>query len=145
MSGWARQVPKGTPYYEVSSKGDVRFSAFYAKIKQFGGLSIEHLYQVGLKGYPSIMAAKGKPPLKNTEPGVLYTKYKALWAMYLDENPGLLEDLRAKSNGRILTDRFATTSNNQARALSEILDETEQQPVDNIGTSSKTLLLKGDI
>jgi hypothetical protein len=145
MSGWARVVPKGAPHYEVSSRGDVRFSALYAKLKAFGGLSIEHLYQVGLKGYPSIMAAKGKPPLKNIDPDMLYAKYKELWVMYLDENPGLLEDLRTRSNGRTLTDMFATTANNQARALAEILAESEQPPMDNIGTSNKPTISEGDI
>jgi hypothetical protein len=125
MAEWARVVPKGMPHYEVSSKGDTRFSAFYAKIQAFGGHSIEHLYQVGLKGYPSIKEAKGKPPLRNKDPAILYAKYKELWVMYLNENPGLLEDLRIESEGKVLTDMFATTENNQARALAEILTETE--------------------
>jgi hypothetical protein len=124
MKEWARVVPKGTPHYEVSSKGDKRFSAFFARIKAFGGHSIEHLYQVGLKGYPDIQSAKGKPPLKNVNPEELYAKYKELWVMYLEENPDLLKELRTLSEGRVLTDMFATTENNQAKALAEILSET---------------------
>jgi hypothetical protein len=124
MVEWARVVPKGEPYYEVSSQGDKRFSAFFARIESLGGWSIEHLYQVGLKGYPSIKEAKGKPPLKNTNPKVLYAKYKELWAMYLKENPGRLLELRTLSAGKTLTDRFATTENNQAKVLAEILTET---------------------
>ena len=37
---WARRGG-----YEISSKGDKRFSAFSAKIKRFDNLTIEVLYQ----------------------------------------------------------------------------------------------------
>ena len=37
---WARRGG-----YEISSKGDKRFSAFFAKIKRFDNLTIEVLYQ----------------------------------------------------------------------------------------------------
>lgn len=33
------------PYLECSSRGDKRFSAFYARIKSLGYKSIEELYQ----------------------------------------------------------------------------------------------------
>jgi hypothetical protein len=126
MTEWSRGVPKGTPYYEVSSKGDKRFSAYFARIKSLGGHTIEFLYQVGIKGYPSINEGKGQPPLNGAPRSVLYDKYKTLWVMYLNENPGLLEDLRVKSAGRILTDRFAKTEISQAKALAELLTDYER-------------------
>lgn len=62
---WARRVSRGEPYYEVSSKGDKRFSAFYAKLSD--GRSIEEAYQLDIKGYRKLgnnpMLGKGKPPM----------------------------------------------------------------------------------
>ena len=46
------------PKYECSSRGDKRFSAFYAYVD---GKSIEYIYQVEIKGYSSIEEGKGKP------------------------------------------------------------------------------------
>lgn len=62
---WARRVQVGSPYYEVSSKGDKRFSAFYARLSD--GRSIEEAYQLDIKGYRRLgnspMLGKGKPPM----------------------------------------------------------------------------------
>jgi hypothetical protein len=119
-SGWARTSPNG---YEVSSKGDRRFSAFYAKLDAFDGDSIEEVYQTDVKGYKTIDEGKGKPPLNNMTKEESYEAYKGLWVQWAKENPALIEELRVKSAGKVLTDMFATTDINQARALSEILNE----------------------
>jgi len=109
-TGWARRAENG---YEVSSKGDRRFSALYAKLQD--GRTIESAYQAA-KG-----TGKGKPAL---DPSFDYWgTYKGLWNQWADENPELLAELAEKSRGRVLTDQFASTQNNQARALSEILTE----------------------
>jgi hypothetical protein len=119
---WARHHPFG---YECSSQGDSRFSALYAKLAD--GRTIEEAYQLDVKGYRAItdrwMDGKGKPPLNGKTPDELWTAYLGLWRQWALENPGLLEELRQASAGRVLTDRFATSSINQARALSELLEE----------------------
>ena len=108
--------------YRVSSLGDKRFSALYAVLKN--GFTIEQIYQTKIKGYPSVKEGKGKPPIDKT-----YTQceqeYKALWKIYLDENPDLLNQLemKARENGNCLEDRFASSAINQARILSQILNE----------------------
>jgi len=119
--------PKGNTYtwdknvgYEVSSKGDKRFSAFYAKLKD--GRTIEEAYQLDVKGYRKFsndaMFGKGKPPLDtnvNT-----WQEYLNLWRTWAEENPKLIKEL---SQHHKLSDRFATTEVNQAHALSVILNE----------------------
>lgn len=84
------------PYLECSSKGDKRFSAFYAKVR---GKSIEELYQaakefedgsIGL----SWKEAKGRKAVNQKE---VAEYYAYLWDRYIDENPELLEDLKAAS------------------------------------------------
>ena len=108
--GYGRNHPNN---YEVSSAGDKRFSAMYAKLPS--GQTIETAYQT-LKG-----TGKGKPAL---DPNFDYWgTYKGLWNEFFDANPAALTEIAEKSSGKVLTDRFANTSNNQARAIHEILVE----------------------
>lgn len=83
------------PRLECSSRGDKRFSAFYARIKSRGNKSIEELYQAakifadGTTGL-SWRAAKGRKPINTAEVKELYS---ALWDEYFTENPHLFEVL----------------------------------------------------
>lgn len=109
--------------YELSTRGDSRFSALVARMPD--GRTIEAHYQCDVKGYNpggrNWQAGKGKPSLRPVDQWV---EYLALWQRWARENPGLIEDLRVKAAGRVLTDRFATSQVNQARALAHILNET---------------------
>ncbi len=116
--------------YEVSSKGDKRFSAFNAIMPD--GRSIEVIYQNDIKGIcpggTDWRIGKGKPALRNVSRAVLYEEYKSLWRYWLKTNPRLFEELRnhAIAGGYLLSDRFANSDINQARALSDILNENER-------------------
>lgn len=83
------------PILEVSSRGDKRFSAFYARIKRRNNKSIEELYQArkmfegGISGL-SIKEAKGKQPINIEDCRSFYSQ---LWNEYLDENPEFLIEL----------------------------------------------------
>lgn len=114
--------------YEVSSEGDKRFSALYAKLKD--GRTIEEAYQLDIKGYRSKgndwKLGKGKPPLISMSKEESWQQYKELWRQYLNENPALMQDLREKAKGKVLTDKFANTDVSQARALAEILNESRE-------------------
>ncbi len=115
--------------YEVSSAGDKRFSAMTARLSD--GKTIEDAYQA-LKG-----SGKGQPAV---DPNFdYYGTYKGLWSRWAKENPGLMEELASKAKGKTLTDKFANTENNQARALAEIL--TEQSPK----TATKTVVGEFDL
>ena len=123
---WARRGG-----YEISSKGDKRFSAFSAKIKRFDNLTIEVLYQCTNygKGNDPIgldwRKGKGLPPANGKTPEQLYKDYKTLWTFWMAENIDLVFELaeRVANAGYVLTDCFANTPVNQARALSELLNE----------------------
>jgi hypothetical protein len=120
--GWARKAENGKGY-EVSSKGDRRFSALSARLAD--GRTIEEAYQLDVKGYREHgndwRLGKGKAPLRDMSPDQSYAEYKALWQQWADENPFLIQDLQTKCSGKLLTDMFAKTDINQARALYEIL------------------------
>lgn len=87
---------------ECSSKGDKRFSAFYAKVNVYGVYdSIENHYQSCKRdknGKPvkkgqkvhhmSIWKGEANYSLK---PEFLTAYYKLLWCCYLDANPDLVE------------------------------------------------------
>lgn len=96
------------PFLECSSKGDQRFSAFYAKIKKRGNQSIETLYQAskrfsdGSTGL-SWRQAKGRFPVNANEVRQLYS---LLWDEYIEENPHLLPVLQQASG---LSDIFGKT------------------------------------
>lgn len=87
------------PYLECSSRGDRRFSAFYARIKHFGNRTIEELYQSS-KVFDdgsynlSWRQAKGRIPA-NYDWCKKY--YSVLWDWYIYENPDLLLVLRSAS------------------------------------------------
>lgn len=113
--------------YEVSSRGDKRFSAFYARLKD--GRTIEEAYQLDVKGYRKFgnnpMLGKGKPPLNKFEGDELYIAYKNLWLTWAVENKSLIRQLKelVKPFDNILSDMFAKTEINQAHALADILNE----------------------
>ena len=139
---WARYSNNS---YEVSSQGDKRFSALFAKlqpgaditiikgfpdgtysletVKLKAPLTIEEIYQIYIKGYKTVSEGKGKPPKYDISKEESYNLYKNLWRVYLEQNPELEQDLREKAKGKVLTDKFASTDISQARALAEILNE----------------------
>ena len=167
--GWARTAENG---YEVSTRGDKRFSAFVATFKKdtiiegvdVGGKTIEYVYQNIFK-----KSGKGRKPSEDsvlrfnpvarpeddnfldTLPKELaqaiandfigkkdateaqlqdysyYRIYLPLWQEWARQNPELMNELREKSKGKILTDQFANTRVSQARALSDILNSTNTQ------------------
>jgi hypothetical protein len=78
------------PYLECSSKGDKRFSAFFARV---GDKTIEQHYQLAKEFDREVplKERKGKKP-RNIE----YCRYfySALWDVYIRENPHLLPILK---------------------------------------------------
>ena len=93
------------PFLECSSKGDRRFSAFYARINKLGGKTIEEIYQAakvfegGITNL-SWQEAKGRKPLNIFETRILYSW---LWDQYIEENPDLLPVIKSASG---LQDKF---------------------------------------
>lgn len=83
---------------ECSSKGDKRFSAFYAYVEIFGrNTNIERHYQSSKKFYDeTITKAKGLKPDyleingKQLDPKYLTAWYKLLWVKYLDQHKELV-------------------------------------------------------
>lgn len=123
---WARYSDTG---YEVSSRGDTRFSPLYATMPD--GRSIEAHYQCDVKGFnPGGLdwrRWKGrKPKLKDKTQEQLWDEFLGLWRVWAEANPKLMRLLRreAAEFGNVLTDQFATTDINQARALSTLLNES---------------------
>ena len=77
-----------------------------------------------------------------------YTEgYLPLWKEWARQNPELIEELREKSKGKVLTDKFANTRVSQARALADILNSTniqqsqpQQTPIpDNLKETPETV------
>lgn len=137
---WARTAKDGEGF-EISSKAPTALgrslSAFKAKLSD--GRTIEEAYQQA-KGYPSIKEGKGKPA-KNKDFDY-WGEYLKLWEQWAKENPETLEALREAAKGKTLTDRFASTDNNQARALAAILnrntvDQANSQNQPEAGTRSE--------
>lgn len=93
------------PFLECSSRGDKRFSAFYARVRAYENKSIEELYQAA-KVFPdgstglTWREAKGKQAV-NQDWCAQY--YSHLWDYYIYENPHLLDVIR---NATGLSDMF---------------------------------------
>lgn len=124
MITWARRALGG---YEVSTVGDKRFSAFNARMPD--GRTIEQWYQCDVKGYEpggkNWRLGKGKPPMLDYPEGELWLAYLGLWRIWAVQNSQLLHelDLLLPHEGAVLTDCFATSEINQARALATILNQ----------------------
>ncbi len=120
--GWSKKAEEG---YEVSTKGDKRFSALIAKLAD--GRTIEEAYQLDVKGFREITSdwteGKGKPPLNGISRDALWQGYIDLWRQWSNENPNVISELYELSSGLTLTDVFATSEISQARALFEIITE----------------------
>lgn len=86
------------PYLECSSKGDKRFSAFFARVRAYNNRTIEEIYQsaktFGGNPAPHWKMAKGKVP---DNPAGCALLYSSLWDCYIRENPELLPILKAAS------------------------------------------------
>jgi len=125
MYVWSRRVKRGESYFEVSTKGDKRFSPLVARFKD--GFTIEEVYQLDVKGYRTMtndwMYAKKKPPLHKMTEDELYTKYKNLWSRWFKENPVMLETVAELAKDTTITDMFATGDINQAHAICDLLNE----------------------
>lgn len=147
---WARTAPNS---YEVSTQGDSRFSALKAKFKpgtiidgvDVSGMTIENVYQSVIKKSgkgkaPSTESRLYKPELKTKteQENFSYREgYLPLWQEWARQNPELMQELREKSSGKVLTDKFANTRVSQARALAEILNsDSTTTPTDEISIDS---------
>ena len=87
------------PFYECSSRGDKRFSAFYARPGCLEGQSIEEAYQAAKvfsdrKTGLSWKLAKGRQPVNIAQVRKLYSD---LWDEYIGEHIELLDLLIAQS------------------------------------------------
>jgi len=118
--------------YECSSKGDKRFSAMCARMAD--GRTIEMHYQCDVKGYQpggtNWRLGKGKPPLRDVD---AWRAYLSLWRAWAGANKPLMRELyaAARRHGFVLSDCFAATQINQARALAEILNELVERGVEH--------------
>ena len=116
--------------YKCSSRGDARFSAFTAVMVD--GRTLEMWYQCDIKGYQpggrDWKLGKGKPSLIPYPGDELFVAYKTLWRMWAIRNVPYVEFLvkATEVHKNHLTDMFANTDVNQARALAEILNEWTQ-------------------
>lgn len=123
---WARYAEPG---YEVTSRGDTRFSPLYAKMPD--GRTIEAHYHCDIKGLDpggvAWLGFKGVSPQGKTREE-LWQGFLGLWRIWAANNPKLMDELamRASLEGRVLTDQFASAEINQARALSLLLNERAQ-------------------
>ena len=74
-----------------------------------------------------------------------YTEgYLPLWQEWARQNPELIEELREKSAGKVLTDKFASTRVSQARALAEILNSEKATSDLTEDTANEVLRFSGE-
>jgi len=83
------------PFLECSSKGDSRFSAFYARIKARDNKSIEDIYQAAkiFSDGSTNLSWKEAKGLKAANSEVTKKLYAQLWNEYVKENRHLIEVL----------------------------------------------------
>lgn len=74
-----------------------------------------------------------------------YEGYLPLWQEWAKQNPALISELKIKSAGKTLTDKFAKTKVSQARALTDILNNfNESESTRNIDTKVKEAPIQED-
>lgn len=111
------QLPKSTTAEEWSSKEGWDTSRFEQRVKP--QIDKGEAYQMEFE-----YIDQSKEALEDFS----YREgYLPLWQEWARQNPELIEDLRAKSAGKVLTDKFANTRVSQARALADILNSNNTQ------------------
>lgn len=93
------------------------------------GHTLEDHYQLvvkgrGVLGHDTWRAGKGKAPVGQFTGDELYLAYRRLWEAWARAHPALMGELReqALAHQGVLSDRFASSPVNQARALSDLLN-----------------------
>lgn len=132
-----------SPFLECSSRGDKRFSAFYALVN---GLSIEEQYQAAKifeDGSTKLhwREAKGRRAVNAADCAYLYEQ---LWRQYILEHPDLIDVLK-KASG--VSDMFAKDGGvNQAQTLWKIRNEqlSIEERLSNMSTYIKLSASKVD-
>ena len=78
-----------------------------------------------------------------------YEGYLPLWQEWAKQNPTLISELKAKSAGKTLTDKFARTKVSQARALTDILNNFNEseftRKIDSIDNQITDAMDESDI
>ena len=116
--------------FQIDTKAPTKlgkmFSAFNAKIRLDSGeiIPIETAWQ-RMKGYKTWREGKGKKDIHGWSNKQMYSKYLQLWEKWADQNPALIEALgeHLSQNKLRLFDTFAKTPQNQAAALTDILNK----------------------
>ena len=111
------QLPKSTTAEEWSSKEGWDISRFEQRVKP--QIDKGEAYQMEFEYIDQ--SDEAKEDFSYTE------GYLPLWQEWAKQNPELIEELREKSKGKVLTDKFADTRVSQARALADILNSTNIQ------------------
>lgn len=121
------QLPKSTTAEEWSSKEGWDTSRFEQRVKP----------QID-KGEAYQMEFEYIDQSKEAMEDFSYREgYLPLWQEWARQNPELMQELREKSSGKVLTDKFANTRVSQARALAEILNsDSTTTPTDEISIDS---------
>ena len=157
---WAKTSQNG---FEVSTRadqpgvvGDSRFSAMKATFNpgtimfghDVGGRTIESVYQHGVKQGDWVTNSNSKTgaPRSNeiitgsTTDDSYLQGYLPLWQEWASQNPELMDELRKKAEGKVLTDIFqsASTTVSQARALADILNSSLEEPEDTVNIGGLT-------
>lgn len=127
------QLPKSTTAEEWSSKEGWDTSRFEQRVKP----------QID-KGEAYQMEFEYIDQSKEAMEDFSYREgYLPLWQEWAKQNPELMQELREKSSGKVLTDKFANTRVSQARALAEILNSTpETRTTENTNDISSLKTLK---
>lgn len=86
------------PFLECSSRGDRRFSAFFARLPKRGGKTIEQIYQ----GHKIVRGVSGHTPkevkgIQADNQEECNKLYSILWDEYIKEHPELLIILKSAS------------------------------------------------
>lgn len=114
------------------SRGDIRFSAFYAYVEIDGVKdTIEHFYQNAKRDENGKIPGKGKSVAyfiwkdKKYEPEYLSNLYEDLWRLYFEQNSDLLEYAKQFDN---FVDRFkGRCINCQADVIAKIVNESKER------------------
>lgn len=89
------------PFYECSSRGDKRFSAFFAVVR---GKSIEQWYQEAKEFEEGVdLTWRERQGLRPLNPKTCHKLYSQLWDEYIADNPHLVPILLAQTG---LSDMF---------------------------------------
>ena len=85
------------------------------------------LLEIGIRGFSNTNEGFKQPARNGIRPEQCWQLYRQLWQTWAGLHPDLMDELMKQASGLVITNQFANSPINSARALAELLNDQMAQ------------------